>query len=195
MPKMGDTAMRRRGVALENAILDAAWAELALEGYLGFTFEAVSRRAATGRAVVYRRWPTKASLASAAIARHVRQNPLIVPDLGNARDEMCLLLRRFADRAPPRLLGLIFEMSEDMAAEDSSFLDARFQENPLKDIVDRAVRRGEFNRARLTPRILRVPLSLVLHEGVISVKAISDEAIAEIVDEVFLPLVSDHARK
>lgn len=180
---------RRRGAALEDAIFDATWAELATGGYSNFTFEAVAKRAGTSRPVLYRRWPTRASLASAAIIRHTRRNPLVVPDLGNFRQELCLLMRKFADRAPPKLLRLIFEMSEDMAAENTSFMDEQFQEDPLKDLIERAVQRGEIDRKRLTPRVLRVPLSLVLHEVVITVRQISDETITEIVDQIFLPLV------
>lgn len=182
-------AKRRRGAALEEAILDAAWAELASAGYSAFTFEAVARRAGTSRPVLYRRWPSRASLASTAIARHLKQNPLIVPDLGNVRDELCLLLRKFADRSPPRQLRLLFEMSDDMAAEDMSFMDERFRANPLGQVVERGLRRGEMDEARLTSRVLGAPLRLALHEMIVTGKPISDEAIAEIVDQVFLPLV------
>jgi AcrR family transcriptional regulator len=183
---------RRRGAALEDAILDAAWSELEARGYSDFTFQAVADRAGTSRAVLYRRWPTKASIASAAIVRHLKLNPIKVPDLGNFRDEMCLLLRRFADRAPPRLLGLIFEMSQDMAAEGTSFMDDRFQDFPMKDVLERALSRGDVDKDRLTPRVVRLPFSLVMHEVVITVKQISDTAIAEIVDQTFLPLVTAH---
>ncbi|SES14557.1 transcriptional regulator, TetR family [Sphingobium sp. YR768] len=183
---------RRRGAALEDAILDAAWSELEARGYSDFTFQAVADRASTSRAVLYRRWPTKASIASAAIVRHIKLNPIKVPDLRNFRDEMCLLLRRFADRAPPRLLGLIFEMSQDMAAEGTSFMDDRFQDFPMKDVLERALSRGDVDRDRLTPRVVRLPFSLVMHEVVITVKQISDTAIAEIVDQTFLPLVTAH---
>jgi AcrR family transcriptional regulator len=183
---------RRRGAALEDAILDAAWSELEARGYSDFTLQAVADRAGTSRAVLYRRWPTKASIASAAIVRHLKLNPIKVPDLGNFRDEMCLLLRRFADRAPPRLLGLIFEMSQDMAAEGTSFMDDRFQDFPMKDVLERAVSRGDVDKDRLTPRVVRLPFSLVMHEVVITVKQISDTAIAEIVDQTFLPLVTAH---
>lgn len=183
---------RRRGAALEDAILDAAWSELEARGYSDFTFQAVADRAGTSRAVLYRRWPTKASIASAAIVRHLKLNPIKVPDLGNFRDEMCLLLRRFTDRAPPRLLGLIFEMSQDMAAEGTSFMDDRFQDFPMKDVLERALSRGDVDKDRLTPRVVRLPFSLVMHEVVITVKQISDTAIAEIVDQTFLPLVTAH---
>lgn len=175
---------------MDEAILDAAWSELEIRGYSEFTFQAVADSAGTSRAVLYRRWPTKASIASAAIVRHIKLNPITVPNLGNFRDEMCLLLRRFADRAPPRLLGLIFEMSQDMAAEGTSFMDDRFQEFPMKDVLERALARGDVNKDRLTPRILRLPFSLVMHEVMITVKQISDTAIAEIVDQTFLPLVT-----
>jgi AcrR family transcriptional regulator len=180
---------RRRGAALEDAILDAAWSELEARGYSDFTFQAVADRAGTSRAVLYRRWPTKASIASAAIVRHIKLNPITVPDLGNFRDEMCLLLRRFSDRAPPRLLGLIFEMSQDMAAEGTTFMDDRFQDFPMKDVLERALARGDIDKDRLTPRVVRLPFSLVMHEVVITVKPISDMAIAEIVDQAFLPLI------
>jgi AcrR family transcriptional regulator len=183
-------ARRRRGAALEDAILDAAWTELASQGYSNLTFEAVAKRAGTSRPVLYRRWRTRVSLASAAVARYITLNPVTVPDLGNVRDELCLLLRKYADRTPPKLMRLAFDMSADMAAEQTSFTDEQFRQAPLKGVLQRAVERGEIDKGRLTPRVLRAPLSLVLHEIVVTVRPISDEAIAEIVDRVVLPLVS-----
>jgi len=185
----GQVATRRRGMALEEAILDATWSEIQIEGYSKFTFEAVVKRAGTSRPVLYRRWPTRVSLASAALARQIRLNPLTVPDLGSFRDEVCQLMRKFADRAPPQQRRLIFEMHEDLAKEKVNFLDSFAREDPLKEIVERAIARGEVDPARLTRRILRVPLSLVLHEIVITFRPISDDTIAEIVDQIFLPLV------
>jgi AcrR family transcriptional regulator len=184
------TARRRRGEALEDAILAAAWTELTHAGYSKLTFEAVARRAGTSRPVLYRRWDTPAALAMAAIARHVKLNPITVPDLGDVRDELCLLLRKFADRAPPKLVRLIFEMSEDMSAQGMSFRDEKLRADPLKPVLERAVQRGEVDPQRLHPRVLRLPTGLVLHEVMITLQQISDEAIAEIVDRIFLPLVA-----
>lgn len=188
---------RRRGAVLEEAILDAAWEELATIGYTSLTFEAVAKRARTSRPVLYRRWPTRTSLAAAAIVRHARLHPIKIADLGSFRAEMRLLMRKFADRAPPRLLRLLFEMSDDMAAENFSFTDEQFRENMMGDVIERALARGEVDPERLTPRILRVPLSLVMNDVVIQARQITDEAIDEILDEVFLPLVSPdrHGRK
>ena len=43
------TLRRKRGVALEDAILDAAFAELTEVGLKGFTVEGVAARARTGQ--------------------------------------------------------------------------------------------------------------------------------------------------
>jgi len=60
---MDHTVERRRGKALEDAVLDAAWSELLDGGYASFTMEAVAARAHTSRPVLYRRWPNRADLA------------------------------------------------------------------------------------------------------------------------------------
>src|SRR5690242_4950865 len=53
---------RRRGPALERAIHEAVLAELSEIGYAGLTIESVASRARTGKASIYRRWPTKQQL-------------------------------------------------------------------------------------------------------------------------------------
>ncbi|WP_093084903.1 TetR/AcrR family transcriptional regulator [Sphingobium sp. AP50] len=179
---------RRRGLALEEAILDAAWSDLSTNGYARFTFETVARMAGTSRPVLYRRWSTRASLASSAIVRHLKRNPIIVPDLGNLRDELQCAMRKFADRAPPSLMKLVFEMHEDMALEEVNFTDARFSENPIGDVIARGVARGEIDPQRLNARVMRVLPSLVMHEIVVTAQPISDQTISAIIDQIFMPL-------
>src|ERR1700753_3922589 len=97
-------ANRRRGTALEDAVLHAAWAELVEQGYANMTLESVARRAGTSRPVLFRRWPSRIKLATAALARYFALNPIEIPDLGNFAAEVSLLLRRMSDRARPDLL-------------------------------------------------------------------------------------------
>lgn len=186
---------RRRGAVLEEALLDAAWIELTNQGYFNFTFEGVIKRAGTSRSVLYRRWPNKLSLALAAILRYIKANPIHVPDMGNVRDELLLLLRKYADRTPPEATRLLFEMTNDMAAVGDSFAHERFREDLLGEIIKRGIARGELDETRLTPRIISVPTSLVLFELMVTLQDISDKAITEIVDQVFLPLVRPQARQ
>jgi AcrR family transcriptional regulator len=188
---------RRRGVRLEDAILDAAWAELVERGYPGLTLEGVAARAGTSRPVLYRRWPSRTALATAALGRHIAQNPIVVPDLGGVRDEICLLLRRMSDRARPDMIRLVFDMQKDLADRHSSLADMRahlraqiVDSDVMQTILGRAMDRGEIAAARLTPRIVSLPTDLARHEILMTFEPLSDEAIKEIVDEVFLPLVS-----
>lgn len=115
-----DKIERRRGARLEDAILDAAWAELVERGYPGLTLEGVAKRAGTSRPVLHRRWPSRTALATAALGRHIAQHPIVVPDLGSVRDEICLLLRRMSERARPDMIRLVFDMQKDLADNHSS---------------------------------------------------------------------------
>jgi AcrR family transcriptional regulator len=193
---------RRRGARLEDAILDAAWAELVEQGYPGLTLEGVAKRAGTSRPVLHRRWPSRTALATAALGRHIAQNPIAVPDLGSVRDEICLLLRRMSDRARPDMIRLVFDMQKDLADDHSNLADLRahiraqiVEPDVMQTILGRAIDRGEIAPARLTPRIVSLPTDLARHEILMTFEPLTDEAINEIVEEVFLPLVHPTDRR
>jgi hypothetical protein len=63
----------------------------------------------------------------------------------------------------------------------------------MKTILARAIHRGEIDATRLTPRIASLPTDLARHEVLMTFAPLSDAAIREIVEEVFLPLVSPRA--
>jgi len=54
----------------------------------------------------------------------------------------------------------------------------------------RAVQRGEIDPARLTPRIAALPFDLVRHEVMMTLAPVPKDTIIEIVDDIFLPLVT-----
>jgi AcrR family transcriptional regulator len=187
---------RRRGTELEEAILDAAWAELEERGYHGLALDGVAKRAGTSRPVLARRWPNRTALATAALGRHMARNPISVPDLGSLRDEICLMLRRLSDLARPDMIRLFFDMQKDLADRHSSFAAIRahmraqiVDPDIMQTILRRAIDRGEVDAARLTPRIMSLPADLARHEILMTFEPLSDDAIKQIVDEVFLPLV------
>jgi AcrR family transcriptional regulator len=177
---------------LEEAILDAAWAELSEHGYAAMTLEGVAKRAGTSRPVLHRRWPSRTQLTTAALGRYLALNPIDVPDLGNICAEMGLLLRGLSDRARPGLLRLLFDMSADLADAKSNFADMRGEianGRLVRTILDRGVARGEVDADRLTPRIVALPTDLARHEMLMTLKPLSDDVIREIVEDIFLPLV------
>ena len=59
----------------------------------------------------------------------------------------------------------------------------------MVSIIERAVRRGEIDSTRLTPRIGSLPVDLVRDELIMSQAPVPDEGFVEIVDRIFLPLV------
>ncbi|TQS24027.1 TetR/AcrR family transcriptional regulator [Microbispora hainanensis] len=190
------TASRRRGAELEEALLDAAWDELASVGYGGFTFEAVAARAQTSRPVVYRRWASRADLAVAAIMHYGRKNRLSVPDTGSLRDDLVALLRWMSERRGELAVVMSMQMSEFFAETGSTMADLRERllaerggPDLMGQILDRAAARGEIDPRRLTPRLVALPIDLVRHELLMTGRPVSEDAIAEIVDDIFLPLV------
>ncbi|MEO7123948.1 MAG: TetR/AcrR family transcriptional regulator [Lacisediminihabitans sp.] len=186
---------RRRGAALEAVLLDAAWEELVEKGYDRFTIESVAERARTSRAVVYRRWPGKAELVNAAAVRAGTQQPNIIPDTGSLRTDMIELLRQ-ANRSRAqlgvqmilRLGGYYTETGTGFAELRSAILSGRG--SATRQILDRAVTRGEADPAKLTPRVIGVAFDLYRQELMMTLKAVPDEVAESIIDEVFLPLVS-----
>lgn len=188
------TPRRRRGRELEEALLDAAWAELVEHGYSGFTIESVAERAATSRAVLYRRWPTKPELVRAAVGHANFKDRVAVPDTGSLREDLVELMRR-TNRARARLgVFVVVQLSGYFAETGTGPSDLRniVMAGPgpaIETVLARAVERGEVDPAKLTPRVVGVPYDLFRQELLMTLKPVPDEVIESIVDEVFLPLV------
>jgi AcrR family transcriptional regulator len=187
-------ATRRRGPALDAAILDAAWEQLTEGGYSGFTFEAVAERAGTSRPVLYRRWPARTDLLRATLHRYWDRNPVSVPDTGSLRDDTVeLLLAANEQRAELAAivsvhLGAYFDETGSSPAELRRELLAG-RPAAMQIIIDRAVERGEFPASAFTLRVTRLPFELFRSEMLMTLRPLSRSTITDIVDEVFLPLV------
>jgi AcrR family transcriptional regulator len=183
---------RRRGALLEEAILEAARAELAEHGYLGLTMEGVAARAQTSKPVVYRRWPSRAKLAVAAILRG-DPGPADLPDTGALRTDLLAVLRI----VPRRLEGLprhvVFGLLADTMSDPEQFQLIQQQlTGQIQELVGRSLRRavarGEISGERLTPRAVRAPADLIRSEIYLRGAAPSDAFIVETVDDVLIPL-------
>lgn len=191
-----DTSSRRRGQALEDALLDAAWKELVEVGYSRFTIEGVAARAGTSRPVIYRRWPARSDLAMAAVRHHDAGTSVPTPDTGSVRDDLIELLRSAAGRR--RELAVLFsvQMGEYFSETGKSPADLRAEllsgrQQPLgvDQVLRRGIERGEISPDALTPRIAGLPADLLRHELLMTLRPVPDEVIVEIVDQIFLPLV------
>ncbi len=183
---------RRRGAALETAILEAALEELTQVGYAALTMERVAERAKTGKASLYRRWPTRVELTLDAV-RHAMPDPASPPDTGSLRGDVLALMRRNAELlagAPGEALrGLLGDAIVD--EERMRALRQRSQGTgvaAMTEIVRRAVARGDVEPAAVTPARLDVAHSLLRQHFLFHGAPIADAVIVAIVDEVVVPL-------
>jgi AcrR family transcriptional regulator len=189
-------AQRRRGQALEDALLDAAWEELVAVGYARFTIEGVAARAGTSRPVIYRRWPVRADLAIAAVQHYGRRVPVAVPDTGSVRDDLVSLMRDASTNRSELAALFSVQMGEYFSETGRTPADLRkelLSDRPqpygLELILRRGVERGELDPVRLTPRVASLPVDLLRHELLMTLQPVPEETIVEIVDDIFLPLV------
>jgi len=192
-------ARRRRGIELENALLDAAWAELLDGGYASFTIDAVAQRAGTSRPVVYRRWASKQELLLAAIKRagDLTRSPL--PDTGSIRGDIIAMLTLANETRLSVAALLSVRLATYFEETGTGFADLREvmlgdRVSAMETVVARAVERGEIDPARLTPRIVTLPFDLFRHHALMTFKPMPLADIEEIVDTIFLPLVAPRDR-
>jgi AcrR family transcriptional regulator len=193
------TRTRRRGAALERAILDATWDELSEVGYTALTIEAVAKRAGTSKPVIYRRWPSRAALVVAAWGIRIPVDSMS-PDLGSLRADLAWLFDRIAWRVQGMMSDTIAGvMSEAFKHPEvvtllRDRLDAKPLHNTVSRIVDNAVARGELKPIDLPSRVLRLPADLIRAEAMLRRDSISDETIGTMVDEIYIPLLKGLAR-
>ena len=187
---------RRRGGRLEAEIRDAVFAELAEAGYRGLTMQGVARRAGTGKAPLYRRWPSKQQMLADVLAREPPGGIEEPVDTGQLRGDLVqILVQMAAAMAEPvgrTLYALIVEMLLERerhphAAEAviQSLLEPRL--DAITTALRRAARRGEIRPGAVTELLAQVGPALVIHQQLHYGIPPSAAEITEIVDQVLLP--------
>jgi AcrR family transcriptional regulator len=189
---------RRRGAALEQAILRAAIEEIAESGYQALTMDRVAKRAGTNKNAIYRRWPNRALLGIAAY-RELVDVDREIPDTGTLRGDALALLRGanriWASPAGDVLRSLLASVGGDPE------LVAQLREQTgdggtgrWLTVLGRAVARGEVPPEVLHPRVATVAVILLRNEYITrGYPSVPDSVLVEIVDEVYLPLVRGRA--
>lgn len=189
------TATRRHGAALEEALLDAAWDQLVDHGYATFTMDAVAARAGTSRPVLYRRWADKHELVRAAVARAVSRDSVPTPDTGTLRGDtvaMMKLVNKSRLRTATVMLVHLSGYYQETRTTPADLRQTLRGDRPLgfRLILDRAMQRGEIPDRPVDDRTASLPYTLLLQEFLFTLKPVPTAVIEQIVDTIFLPLVS-----
>jgi AcrR family transcriptional regulator len=187
---------RRRGSALEADIREAVFAELAEAGYRGLSMQGVARRAGTGKAPLYRRWPGKDQMLIDVLASQPPGRDEPPADTGQLRGDLIQILTRMATAmAEPigrSLYALIVEMAlhcdrHPRAAEAiiETLLEPRL--DAITAALRRASKRGEIRPGAITGLLAQTGPALVIQQQMQYGSPPNDTEIAEIVDRVLLP--------
>ena len=128
-----------------EAILEAAEAILAEQGYAGFSIEAVARRAKAGKPTIYRWWPSKAHLLLDVYTR-LKEN-IVEPDTGVLEDDLRIfltnLLAFWAGSPGDVFRSLIAEAQTDGKAGEALREYCIDRIRHTAGLIDRAKARGE----------------------------------------------------
>ncbi|KKD09063.1 TetR/AcrR family transcriptional regulator [Streptomyces sp. WM6386] len=188
-------SLRRRGAVLERAILDAALEQLSTVGWKGLTMEGVAAGAQTGKAAVYRRWPSKEDLVADALQAAL---PIIetAPDLGGVREDLLELCRQareamysrpgFAIRAvihecdpiqAERFHGVIF----DGVVEPTIRL--------LREVITRGIKRQEVRSDAANSYVFDAIPAMMMYRSKMCGSEWNDRDLEEMIDQLMVPLL------
>ncbi|MFE9449826.1 TetR/AcrR family transcriptional regulator [Streptomyces sp. NPDC006739] len=186
---------RRRGAALERAILDAALEQLSTVGWNGLTMEGVAAGAQTGKAAIYRRWPSKEDLVVDALQAGL---PLIeeVPDLGSVREDLLALCRQAREgmfSRPGFALRAVIHECDPMQAE--RFHEVIFEGvveptlRLLREVITRGIGRGEVRSDAANSYVFDAIPAIMMYRSKMRACEWSDRDLEEMIDGLMLPLL------
>jgi AcrR family transcriptional regulator len=188
-------SLRRRGPVLERAILDAALEQLSTVGWSGLTMEGVAAGAQTGKAAVYRRWPSKEDLVADALQAGL---PIldVAADHGSIREDLFRLCLRVRDAMYSRsgfaLRSVLYEC--DIAtAERFHGVIVRGVIEPsnrlFREVVRRGVARGDVRPDVTGDLVFDVIPGLMMYRSKVCGSEWPDGDIADMIDQVMVPLL------
>lgn len=189
-------ANRRRGQALENAVCQATLAELGEVGFRKITMDGVAKRAGTGKAALYRRWPNIEALVLFALTNFMEAMELeSAPDTGTLRGDLSetfiALANSLNSPAGAVLRELISEATHEhklMAEMESTYGTKRHMD--LAAMLEKAMLRGEIPRQAVDPYVTVIAPALIFHQFITTGCAPTTTQVQHIVDRIVLPLVT-----
>jgi AcrR family transcriptional regulator len=174
------------------AIREATRAELADHGYPRVTFEGVARRAKTSKPVLYRRYRSRAHMVVDALLAVPRQ-PVPACGTPSLREEMLALLDAMMARF--RRIGIdtyrsVIADADDELVDTITAQLAELADQTVYRALSDARERGEIGAAKIPERAATAIAALVRNELFFSRGPVGKEALIDILDNVYLPLIA-----
>jgi AcrR family transcriptional regulator len=189
---------RPRDARAGAAIVAAAVDVLADRGPSGFTVDEVAGRAGCGKATVYRRWPTRASLLLDAAGRMGGTPPAV--DTGSVRRDLTIVLaalgRKLSVDPTGRILpGVIAEATtdDDMRALLGDFITSR-RDSP-REAVRRGIARGELPAGTDVEQLLDVGGGTIMFRQFAQGKEADPAYVRDLVDRILVAFGATRAAR
>ncbi|MCX5193924.1 TetR/AcrR family transcriptional regulator [Streptomyces sp. NBC_00249] len=186
---------RRRGPELERAILDAALEQLSTVGWNALTMEGVAAGARTGKAALYRRWPSKADLVAEVLRAGL---PALgeIPDQGSVREDLRRLCVRMLDvmrsRAGVALRAVLHECDHVHADRFRGVIWNGLHEPAhelIRELVQRGIERGDVRADAMSPLVVDVIPAMMMYRAKVCGSEWPDAEIVEMIDRVMVPML------
>ena len=194
-----NASKRKRGPELEQAIRSACVAELAQCGYGDLTIESVAARAQTGKASIYRRWPTKQELVLDAVTC-LMSGPLLtvtrveLNESVTTRDALLdLMIEVVGLMSGPGGDALRSVMSQSLrdvsfsGTFECEFFDPR--KAALVSLLQRGVDRGEVRRDAIQDFLPDMIAGVLIHRVLIRRQKPTKRELAEMLDGFIMPAI------
>lgn len=190
---------RRRGAVLERAILDAALEQLGTVGWNGLTMEGVAAGAQTGKAAVYRRWPSKEDLVADALRAGL---PRLdgAPDRGSLREDLVALCRDARDAMfsrPGLALRSVIHECDPLQSERFQTVILQGVVEPaiqlLHEVISRGIRKGEVRSDAANSYVFDVIPAMMMYRSKMRACEWHDRELEEMIDRLVLPLLRPDA--
>lgn len=186
---------RRRGAVLERAILDAALDQLSTVGWNGLTMEGVAAGAQTGKAAVYRRWPSKEDLVADALQAGLPRFDK-APDLGGVRADLLELCRQAREAMYSRpgfaLRSVIHECDSAQVERFHGAIIKGVVEPTVKllgEVIDRGIARGEVRPDAANSYVFDAIPAMMMYRSKVCASEWNERDIEEMIDQFMLPLL------
>ena len=180
---------------LDRAILEAALQVLSDVGAEAFHISAVARRARTTTPAIYRRFAGKAELLFAALEMDMAAVEMAAEyqDQGSLRDDLLAwietIFRAYSPERTRILASLNFQARVNRRPLDLlSKSIHRFGSGHWREIIRRAVERGELAHSDIPEMIGRVPGGIAMHLAMLrELPQDANDLKSQLVDAVMLP--------
>ncbi|MER6180588.1 TetR/AcrR family transcriptional regulator [Streptomyces sp. NPDC001652] len=188
-------SLRRRGAVLERAILDAALEQLSTVGWKGLTMEGVAAGAQTGKAAVYRRWPSKEDLVADALQSGL---PIIetAPDVGSVREdllELCRQAREAMYSRPGFALRAVIHECDPVQAERFHGVIFNGVVEPtirlLREVITRGIKRQEVRSDAANSYVFDAIPAMMMYRSKMCGSEWNDRDLEEMIDQLMVPLL------